>query len=77
VVNLLPEAAERHPGEADRARQERGRGLSDRFREREGTHRSGVEVGRGWKAKSEFGAPGTTRAGGLYLRICGREVRGP
>ena len=45
-----------HPGEADRAGQERGRGLPDRFRERKGTHRSGLEAGRGWETEIELGA---------------------
>jgi len=49
------EATERHPGEADRAGQERGRSLPDRLRKGEGAYRPGFEAGGGGETQIELG----------------------
>jgi hypothetical protein len=73
-VNSLPEAGECHPGEADGPCQKRGRSLWDRLRERKGTHRPGVEVGRGWQTQIELGTSGDIGVGGFHYRVSRRKM---
>jgi hypothetical protein len=64
-----PETAKRYPGEANRARQKRSRGLPGSLREREGAHRPRPEVGRGWETEIQLGTTRGIGAGCVFIGI--------